>query len=157
VITLSGMQQQMADLEKRRRHREPMTAAHAADEAAMEAECAGEGHCDDRPLAAGEDARKAAIPGLEAERGPGTSLEPGSIVPEDFQRPYVETGHASRSPLAGPPNVNPLPPEGRGILRPVELPGAPVVAGHPGPVMATLRQHQAKAQMRPVIPPGSAQ
>jgi hypothetical protein len=150
VITVSGMQQQLADLEKRRKDRkdrEALTPAHAAYEGFVEAGCAGEGHCDSRPLT-GEDARKA-IAGLEAEPGPGTFREPGTIGPEDFQRPYVETGHASRSPTAAPPNVNPLPPEGRGILRPIELPGTPVVVGHPGPMAATLAAHQAKVQLRP--------
>jgi hypothetical protein len=99
------------------------------------------------------------IPGLTgAEPGPGTFREPASPPgPEAYDRAYLDAGHSAPSPMHQGPNVNPLPPEGRGILRPIELPGAPAVAGHGGPVTATLAAHQAQAQLRPPIPPGRAQ
>jgi hypothetical protein len=107
-----------------------------------------------RQLAAQAAARKA----VEAEPGPGRFTEPSAPPgPDAFSRPYLDSGHAAPSPLHQGPNVNPLPPEGTGILRPVELPAAPVVSGHPGPMMTTLAVHQAKAQMRPPVPPGRAQ
>jgi hypothetical protein len=114
IGSITQVQQEMAAAEKRRKARKDhaaLTPAHTADEAFVEAGCGPEGHCDAAPMGAG-DARKAAIRGLEAKRGPGTSMEPGKIGPEDFQRPYVEAGHAARSPLAAPPRVSPLPPEG---------------------------------------------
>ena len=156
MITISGMQQQMADLEKRRKHRarEPITPAHAADEAALEAQCGPDGHCDSKPVT-GEDARKAAIPGIEAEPGPGTSTQPGQIKPEDFRRPYVEAGHAARSPLAQPPRESPLPPAERGVVTPVQLPGMPVLAGHNGPIVQAMAAHQARAI--PSRPPARGQ
>jgi hypothetical protein len=158
MMTLDGARAQLADLEKRRKdrkEREALAPAHAASEGFVEAECGPDGHCDTAPMAAG-DAGKA-VTDRGATPGPGTSPEPGSITPEQAQRPYLQEGHASRSPLAGPPRQNPLPPAGRGILQPVELPGTPVVAGHAGPMMSTLAAHQAKAQLRPPIPPGRTQ
>ncbi len=162
------MQQQLADLEKRRkrdgRSREPMTPAHAADEAAMDAQCAGEGHCDTRPVT-GEDARKA----IEAQRGPGTFREPGPISPEDFRRGYLDAGHAAPSPLHEPPRDFPVP-EGqpsaedftRGYLQPGRAAASPAVrdSGMPqhapsalaqvhgtGPAAAGLAAHMARYSM----------
>jgi hypothetical protein len=133
-----------------------LTGAHVADEAALRADCAGPGHCEDAPVPA--EAAHKSIPGLEADPGPGTFREP--VTPPEpgaYDRPYLDAGHAAPSPQHQPPNAAPLPPQGRGILRPVELPGAPAVAGHAGPGMTSLAKHMAQAAMRPPIPPGRAQ
>jgi hypothetical protein len=104
-----------------------------------------------RALLERQGVRKAGIAGLEAERGPGTSMQPGKIEPEDFRRPYVEADHAARSPLAEPPRVSPLPPRGRGILEPLPQSAvAHVVGGGPA---AGLAAHQARVNATsPVIP-----
>jgi hypothetical protein len=155
MMTLKQAQDQMADLEKRRKHREPLTAAHAADQAALAAECAGEGRCEDGPVPAEASSKAVTDCGAEPGPGPGTFTEPvTSPGPEAYERPYLHDGRSAPSPQHGPPNVSPLPPEGRGILRPIELPGAPAVAGHAGPAMTALAAHQAQAQLRPPIPPG---
>jgi hypothetical protein len=127
-----------------------LTAAHAESEGFMDAAQAGHA----------QDARKA-IAGLEAEPGPGTSAEPGTIAPEDFRRPYVQEGHAARSPVAEAPRVPPeqMPPEGRGILTPIALSAVPSVASAGGPAAQGIAQHMARSGAtagRPPIPTGSA-
>jgi hypothetical protein len=80
------------------------------------------------------------------------------IGPEDFQRPYVEAGHAARSPLAAPPRVSPLPPEGRGILTPLPQSAVVQVVGT-GPVVEAMSMHQSRAAAtmpRMPVPGGSA-
>ena len=69
-------------------------------------------------------------------------MQPGKIEPEDFRRGPLDSGHAAVSPMHGPPNVNPLPPEDRGTLRPLVMPGQPAVSGS-GPVVQGLAAHQA--------------
>jgi hypothetical protein len=160
MITVSGMQQQLADLEKARRvhgtrqEREPLTGAHQAAQAGeasaraldrdsvpsvSEQEWAAlsgpersrleqAGICWDpdagfmrdaesgtqvsvgeaRALLDRHGARKA-IAGLDAEPGPGTFREPGTISPEDFRRGYEHPGHAAPSPQSGPPCDFPVP------------------------------------------------
>jgi hypothetical protein len=170
IGSVSEFQQQLAAQQaaigrRRKDHtREPMTPAHAADEAAMEAACAGEGHCDSRPLT-GEDARKA----IEAQRGPGTFREPGPISPEDFRRDYLDAGHAAPSPLHQPPRDFPVP-EGqpaaedftRGYLQPGHAAASPAArdSGMPqhqlsgslavhgtGPAAAGIAAHMARYSM----------
>lgn len=139
IGSVSEFQQQLAA----QKCREPLTPAHAADEAALEAQCGPDGRCDSKPVT-GEAARKA-IAGLEAEPGPGTFPKPRTIRPEDFRRGYLEAGHAARSPMAAPPNTAPLPPAPRGVLTPVQLPGTPAVTGSAGPAMQGIAAHQARA------------
>ena len=114
--------------------REPLTAAHVAAEAEIAAECGPEGHCDAGPVT-GEDARKAAIPGIEAQEGPGTFTEPGLPGPGDFSRPYLDAGHSAPSPQHQAPNVAPLPPAQPGVLTPLQMSAVPHVVGI-GPVGA---------------------
>jgi hypothetical protein len=143
IGSITQVQQQMAAIEKRRkkdRHPGPaLTAAHEADRACLEAECDGQGHCDGKPMAG-----KAAIPGLEAQPGPGSFTEPGQVSPEDFQRGPLQEGHAATSPLHGPPNTSPVPPQVRDMLTPL---GARVTGG--GPIAGGIRDHQARAAMPP--------
>ena len=208
MITVTGLQQDMARAEKARRERrdparqdrEPVTGAHdaarAADASARAAdrdavpsvseqwaglsgpersrlEQAGvvwdrdAGIMRDsetgtqlsvgevRALLERQAVRKAGILGLEAERGPGRSMQPGQIKPEDFQRGPLGSGHAAVSPQHGAPNTSPLPPVGRGILTPVELPSVPGLAGHNGPIVQAMAAHQARAV--PSRPPARGQ
>jgi hypothetical protein len=128
--------------------REPLTAAHAADRAQVEAECGPDGQCDDRPVTG-----KAAIAGLEAEPGPGAFTEP--VFPpgaEAFARPYLDTGRAAPSPQQGMPNTAPLPPQHPGILAPLPQSAAAAVVGT-GPAAAGIAAHQARAaQSMPPVP-----
>jgi hypothetical protein len=88
--------------------------------------------------------------------GPGTFTKPGAVTPEQADRPYISDGHASRSPVGGPPDVSPLPPQGRGILTPLAMPGLPAVSGT-GPIAETMARHKARAiSTRPPIPGGAA-
>lgn len=153
MITVTGVQQDMMTAEKRRRRRGRQdqdadggapgaTAAHAAAEAELDA----------------AERESAASKATGAEPGPGTFREPARPPePQDYRRGYLDEGHAAPSPQAAPPNAAPLPPHGRGILTPAELPSAPLVAGHAGPMTTTLAAHQAKAQLRPPVPPGRPQ
>jgi len=162
-------QAEMAGLaEKRRKHQarreeweghdmrgEALTSAHEADRAGMAAECAGQGRCEDGPMI-GDGASKG-VGHLEAEPGPGHGMAPQDMPDASrYSRPYLDAGHSAPSPMHQPPNAAPMPPEGRGILTPLEMAAAPVVAGNPGPMTASMAAHQAKAQMRPLIPRGSA-
>ena len=88
--------------------------------------------------------------------GPGEPVQPGHLEPEDLRRGYLEQGHAAESPQGEPARTPVLPPHGRGILTPVELPSTPAVAGHFGPMVHGLAQHQAQVTMRPPIPAGEA-
>lgn len=157
MITISGFQQDLAAQKRHRdakqREREALTAAHAADEAALEADCAGAGRCEDAPVSA-EGARKS-IPGIEAEPGPGSFREPGTIGPEDFGRGYLDAGHAAPSPQQGAPNVAPLPPAHPGVLMPIQMPAAPEIAGHNGPIVQAMAAHQGRAMQS--MPPARGQ
>lgn len=117
------------------RGEEPPALAGARDAAQAEMNA---GHAE------AEAARKA-IAGLEADPGPGSFREPGAIEPQQFSRPYLDTGHSAASPQHGPPNLSPMPPEGRGILTPLELSAEPVVVGSAGPITASMAQHRARA------------
>ena len=121
----------------------PLTPAHAV----AEAEMAQSG----RPDA--EAACKAAIPGLEADPGPGRFTEPGLPGAEAFSRAYLDAGHSAPSPQQGPPNVAPVPPGPLGVLTPLQMSAVPTVVGS-GPVVQGLAQHQARAaQSMPPMPP----
>jgi hypothetical protein len=140
IGSVTEAQAQMAAIEKKRkakikleveRNGEPLTMAHAAaegEQAAIEREQAG----------------KAAIPGIEAEPGPGRFAEPGRPGAEQFSRPYLSTGHGARSPQSGPPNAAPIPPPQPGVLTPLQMSAVPTVVGT-GPVVQGLAQHQARA------------
>jgi hypothetical protein len=137
---------------RRGKDREPaLTAAHEIAEAEFDG-------MDGEDEGRGREARKA-ISDIGAEPGPGRFTEPGSIEPQDFRRGPLDSGHAAVSPQQGPPNVPPLPPQGRGILEPLPQSATPVVAGHAGPITDTIKAHQARAttamHVAP-IPRGSA-
>jgi hypothetical protein len=152
--TLTGMRNDLAAIEKARkkvkikhelvgdegrdlRDGEALTLAHAEAEAEHAA----------MAEAARDDARKS-IPGLEAAEGPGTFTEPDGIAAEDFRRPYLDQGHGAESAQAQGPNVSPLQHAQPGMLRPLEhvaWDAIPTVAGHGGPIVDTLRQHQGRA------------
>jgi hypothetical protein len=127
--------------ENRRRGRVGEPADVSAEQAATSAHAAAR---------AGESRKNFADRG--ATPGPDEPLEPGKPEPQDYRRPYVEAGHAARSPMAEPPRTSPLPPMGRGILTPIELSGVPVVAGHEGAFTSAARVHQARVNVRPPIP-----
>ena len=111
----------------------PLTPAHAV----AEAEMAQSG----RPDA--EAACKAAIPGLEADPGPGRFTEPGLPGAEAFSRAYLDAGHSAPSPQQGPPNVAPVPPGHPASLPRCRCPPCP--GGGQRPVVQGLAQHQARA------------
>ena len=144
MITLAGFQQDLATIEKKRRKAEPLTAAHAADEAEMDAECAGAGRCEDAPVPAGPASKAIADLGC-TDPGAGTMSPHDMPDAGEFARPYLDAGHSAPSPQHQPPNPDPLPPQGRGILEPLRISADPVVAGSPGPMMATMAAHQARA------------
>jgi|HubBroStandDraft_6_1064221.scaffolds.fasta_scaffold00231_25 hypothetical protein len=159
MITVSGYQADLAAIAKARASHgkggEPLTDAHVSARAEMDAACAGDGRCEDGPVAA-DDAPKG-VGHLEAAEGPGRGLAPHDMPDAGaYDRPYLDAGHSAPSPQHQPPRTAPMPPEGRGILTPIELAGAPVVVGSAGPMMTTLAAHQAKATLRPAIPRGSA-
>jgi hypothetical protein len=131
-----------------KKDREALTSAHTVAEAELAEMDRGDG-----PDA--EAARKA-IAGIDAEPGPGIFGEPSDApAAGSYDRPYLDTGHASRLPQAGPSNTAPLPPQARGILEPLPQAAEAVVAGPGanGPIAATMKQHQARAMATsPVIP-----
>jgi hypothetical protein len=59
---------------------------------------------DERRRQIAAQARKTA-----AVEGPSCGMEPGPAGPEQYDRGYIEAGHAVCSPQSGPPTVNPLP------------------------------------------------
>jgi len=166
MITITGMQQQMADIEKRRRkHREPpaepcLTPAHEADAAALTAQCAPPGHCDSKSAEAAAKARAAmphasgpgsGEPGPENARGaypgPGDFGRPDGIDPGEFTRGYLGQGHSAPSPQSGPPCDFPVP---KGQPAPGDFGRRYIAPGHAAQSPAntgTTRQH----------PPGLAQ
>jgi hypothetical protein len=162
VITVTQVQQEMAAAEKRRKDKdrpgrdvrqpeELLTPAHEVAQAEHDVMDAGR---DD----GGQAARKA-MTDRGAYDGPGTFTEPGTPPgAESFARPYLDTGHAAPSPQHQPPNVAPLPPQGRGILEPLPQSAAAVVVGT-GPGADAMAAHQARAEAtvpRMPIPRGSA-
>lgn len=146
-FTITGLREDLAAIEKRRKGKarerdDALTAAHAAEEAGMEAMRGENGRSDGDAEA--EAARKA-ISDIGCTDGPGMFGEPGMIEPGDFRRGPLDSGHAAISPQHAAPNVPPMPPQGRGILEPVPMPGLPEVVGHNGPILAGMMQHQARA------------
>jgi hypothetical protein len=106
-----------------------------------------------------ESACKAGEPGIGKDyadrgiaEGPGTPRMPGRPEPDDYRRGYLGAGHGAPSPVAQAPRTSPLPPQERGILTPVELPGTPAVAGNPGPLTDAVAVHRARVTLRPPIP-----
>ena len=92
-----------------------------------------------------------------ATEGPGTCAEPVTPPePDAFSRPYDEAGHAAPSPQHEPPRQSPMPPGGRGILTPIEMPWDPAVAGNPGPLTQAMAAHQARISQSAPIPSGEA-
>jgi len=55
-------------------------------------------------------------------------MRPDDPQPQDYQRPYIESGHGAQSPQAEPPILNPMPVLPPGVPIPVALPGAPLAA-----------------------------
>ena len=88
--------------------------------------------------------------------GPEQPLPHGQLDPSGVDRGYNEAGHAVESPMAEPPRTPPLPPHGRGILTPVELPGVPLAHGLAGPVFDGLAQHHARVTVQAQVPRGEA-
>ncbi len=65
-----------------------------------------------------------AVTGQGAVPGPGAPLEPGTIEPSEFGRPYLTEGHAAPSPAYTLPDLPPAPPHtdltgSRALARPV--------------------------------------
>jgi hypothetical protein len=161
MFGITEVQQEMA-AEKRRRDKKdretgsgdsPMTSAHEAAEAEM-----AEMNRDSGPDA---EAAQKAISDIGCTDGPGVFGEPRDTPPAgSYNRPYLGGGHSAPSPQHQGPNANPLPPEGRGILSPLPQSAEAVVAGPGinGPIVATMKQHQARAMAaNPMIPvPGGA-
>jgi hypothetical protein len=148
MFGITEVQNDMA-AEKRRRDKkdrdEALTAAHAAEEAGMEAMRGENGRSDGDGEA--EAARKA-IADIGCEPGPGVFGEPHDMAPAgSYDRPYLHDGTAAPSPMHQAPNPNPLPPEGRGILTPLPQSAEAVVAGPGlnGPIMQGMAAHQARA------------
>jgi hypothetical protein len=163
-INVTSVQREMA-AEKRKKDRKdreretgsgdsPMTPAHEVAEAEMV-----EMGRDKGPDA--EAARKA-ISDIGCTDGPGMFGEPHDMPPAgSYDRPFLDAGHSAPSPQHGPPNTSPMPPQGRGILTPLEQSPVPVVAGPGlnGPIAATMAAHQARASAtmpRMPIPGGAA-
>lgn len=156
IGSVTQVQQEMAAIEKRRRAREraeePLTEAHAADEAAMEGEQA-ERERQARMADTGE-AGKAFTAEIGAVDGPAAAM-PGGPMPgaAAFDRGYLDSGRAAASPQQGPPNTSPSPPALPGVLTPVQMPGLLEVAGHDGPIVAAMGRHLARsATTMPVMP-----
>ncbi len=86
IGSVSCFQDQLGIGKRKKDHGgEPMTPAHAADQAAMDAQCAGQGHCDDRPLTAEAAAKaRAAMPHAS---GPGTGEPAGMYISGDSVQP----------------------------------------------------------------------
>jgi hypothetical protein len=118
-----------------RENHEPLTPAHAAAEAQMEA-------------ADGESALPAnkAFSDRGATLGPGTAPEPSAPAgPANYDRSYLEAGHAANSPQAAPPRTEVLHHGPPGIPVPLQVPGVTELAGHGGPVVQSIAAHQARA------------
>lgn len=65
-----------------------------------------------------------------AQAGPGDGLEPGCPQPQDFDRGYIDAGHASGAPMAEPARQDPKPVQEPGRVQPVAMPGAPYPVAH---------------------------
>jgi hypothetical protein len=128
MLSITEAQQQLSAIEKCRaarlqghelRGKQPdaVTAAHDG--------AGGQGGVTDAEAAAKAYADR----GIEL--GPDHGREPGHPQPADFDRGYLEQEHAARSPLAGPPRVNPMP----GMTHRV-LPDQPLAAAIPPGVIA---------------------
>ena len=61
-----------------------------------------------------------------AAEGPSRPLQPGTPGPGDFDRGYLDAGHAAPSPQSTSPRPSALPRQQPGAATPVALPGAPV-------------------------------
>jgi hypothetical protein len=134
VITLGQQQAQLAETLKRRKDHErrmadevsgePLTAAHAADEAAVAADCAGQGHCEDAPVT---DAAAKAYQDAGATGGPAQGMPGQDVSPGRFRRGYEDPGHSAPSPQSGPPCDFPVP---SGQPAPGDFGRHYLVAGH---------------------------
>jgi hypothetical protein len=137
IGSVSQWQAQMAAIEKKRKIKiktdddEALTPAHVAAIAEAEA------------MARDSDDARKAYQDRGITEGPGAFTEPGTPAPEDFARPYLDTGHAARPPRYGPPNVAPLPPAQPGILTPLPASAVPSVVGA-GPIAQAMAAHGAR-------------
>ena len=155
MFGITEIQQEMAAVEKRRKDkrdwkdrdagglREALSAAHEAEEAGMEA-MRGENGRSDGDAEAG--AARKAVSDIGCTDPGARIMQPHDMADADvYNRPYLESGTASPGPGYAPPVQAPLPPAGRGILEPTPMPGLPELAGHNGPIVASMAQHQARA------------
>jgi hypothetical protein len=153
MFGITEIQAEMA-AEKRRKDKkdreasdgEPLTAAHAIAE--------GEA------AEAAREARKAVADIGCTDPGAGVMPPAGMPDADAYDRPYLESGTAAPGPGYQAPNVAPLPPQHPGILQPLPQSAEPVIAGPgiDGPIVATMKQHQARANATmPSMPvPGGA-
>src|SRR4029077_11569636 len=140
IGSVTQVQQEALAAEKRRRKKDrpERTGNDPASEvppAVTGAHDMAEGRRD--AMEAAEPARKA-YRDVGAHQGPGHRMQPGTVAPEQFSRPYMDQGHAADSPQAGPPTANPMPPRPPGVLTPIVLPGTPMAARIPPHVAANL-------------------
>jgi hypothetical protein len=106
IGSVTQYQQQMADLEKRRKHRDRIGHDLRDDgQVRTGADDVADGSRDAMAAEAAEHTRKSTV----APEGPGTCMEPGELRPQSVDRGYLEQGHASESPQAEAPRLNPMP------------------------------------------------
>lgn len=61
--------------------------------------------------------------------GPGRPVQPGHPRPGQYERGYIDQGHAADSPQHDEPNATPLPAAQPGRVSPLVLPGVPAPDG----------------------------
>jgi hypothetical protein len=107
MFSVTEVQREMALAEKRRKGRD-LRAGQAAGEEAAAAERAGKAFRD-----------------RGITEGPAHLAQSGHSEPQDYERPYLEAGHAAESPMAEPPRQSPITHAPPGILQPIALPAGP--------------------------------
>lgn len=135
IISVTQVQQEMAEIEKRRRRKHDQGQREHAEHAERESGGAATLGTHDvaegfRRGMEGEAADKAIA--ADPARPP---MPPEAVTPGRFRRPYDAAGHAAESPQADPPNVSPIPTLPAGVPVPIALPGAPL-AGRVHPLVA---------------------
>ena len=127
IGSVTEVQAQMADLEKRRKKPE----RDRRDIVSADTEAVGMGYLDAQQAAADDAEGTKSYHDRGAVQGPAQPVQPGHPEPADFGRPYVESGHAAESPQAQPPRQNPMP-----AMTHQVLPAEPMAARIPPQVIA---------------------
>ena len=159
IGSVTGLQQDMAEIGKRRRKRRDQAAeVPAALTDSHEIAAAGEDAAEDMPDGDGKAVHTGPDPAMPAQAG--------EIAARDYRRGPLTDGHAAQSPMSGPPCGYPVP---EGQSGP-DAPGRPYIgAGHAaaspantgmpprvvpaglavthgaGPMAAAIAQHQGAA------------